>query len=127
MRQTFVMNHSRIPHFNAVFTSLVGSQVNFGGRTSTANFRLDKKEVILKLPVEGETVQFPTGQVLFGAIVGDETNIGGNSLLQPGTVIGRRCSIFPKCTLCRYIPHDSKVYPVEPPINVVPKEQGVSN
>ena len=123
MRQTMVMHQSRVPHFNAVFTSLIGRDVNLGGKVSTANFRLDGGEVFVRVPVKGETVSFPTGRTLFGAVVGDETNIGGDCLLLPATIIGRRCAIFPKCTLSGYIPHDSKVVAAEAPLIISRRQQ----
>jgi len=108
-RQILVLNKSNIPHKNCIFTSLIGNRVNIGGLTNTANFLLSGKQVLIRIEMEGKQQSFSTGQTLFGAIIGDDSKVGGNILLQPGTIIGRRCLIYPQFTLWGYIPHDSVV------------------
>jgi UDP-N-acetylglucosamine diphosphorylase / glucose-1-phosphate thymidylyltransferase / UDP-N-acetylgalactosamine diphosphorylase / glucosamine-1-phosphate N-acetyltransferase / galactosamine-1-phosphate N-acetyltransferase len=122
VRQSLLLNKSRIPHSNALLTSLVGNRVNMAGRVSTANYRLDGKDIVVRVPVGGETVSFPTGQRLFGAVVGDDTQVGGNALLQPGTIIGRRCIVFPHIDVSGYIPHDSLVKRRETPFEITPRK-----
>ncbi|MBU2552117.1 MAG: UDP-N-acetylglucosamine diphosphorylase [Proteobacteria bacterium] len=122
MRQTLVLNGSRVPHFNGVYTSLIGNAVNMAGKASTANYRLNGQEVTVQVPMDGRPVRFSTGQTLFGAVIGDESSIGGDSLLQPGTLIGRRCIVYPQSTVSGYIPHDSIVKRLETPMTVLPRE-----
>ncbi len=122
MRQTLLLNKARVPHSNAVMTSLIGNRVNVAGRVSTANYRLDGHEVFIHVPIDGETRSFPTGSTLFGAVVGDDTQLGGNCLLQPGTIIGKRCLIYPHIDVSGYIPHDSMVKRKETPFEIVPKK-----
>jgi UDP-N-acetylglucosamine diphosphorylase / glucose-1-phosphate thymidylyltransferase / UDP-N-acetylgalactosamine diphosphorylase / glucosamine-1-phosphate N-acetyltransferase / galactosamine-1-phosphate N-acetyltransferase len=121
MRQSLVLNKTRIPHYNAVFTSVIGNRINLAGRVSTANYRLDGKEIIVRVPVDGKTTSFPTGQTLFGAIVGDDTQIAGNALLQPGTIVGRRCVVFPHIDVSGFIPHDCVVKRKETPFYIEAK------
>jgi len=121
LRQTLVLNHSNIPHLNCFFTSLVGNQVQIGGDTHTANRRLSGKEVVIRVNSEGVTHSFPTGQVLFGAVIGDDSIVSGGCLLQAGTVIGRRSLIFPQCSISGYIPNDSLVRPKSAIFEVIPK------
>ena len=123
MRHTLVLNKTRIPHSNAVFTSIVGNRVNLAGRVSTANYRLDGKEIVIRVPLGGKMASFPTGQTLFGAIVGDDTKMAGNALIQPGTIIGRRCLIYPHIDVSGYIPHDSVVKRKARPFQIIPRKQ----
>lgn len=123
MRQSLVLDKARIPHFNAVFTSLIGSRSNIAGRVSTANFRLDGQEIILRVPWEDEIKSFPTGQTLFGAVIGDDTSVGGDTLLQPGTIIGKRCIISPQNSVSGYVPHDSLVKRRLAPFEIVPRNK----
>jgi len=109
LRQVLILNNSNIPHQNCIFTSLIGNRVRMGGHTSSANFRLDGREIILRLPMDGENRSFPTGLTLLGVVMGDDTSIGGMSLINPGTLIGQRCLAYGPCSLSGLIPHDSIV------------------
>ena len=119
MRQSLVLNNTRIPHFNGIYTSLIGNRSNLAGRVSTPNYRMDGREIIIRVPWDGEIRSFPTGQTLFGAVIGDDANIGGDTLFQPGAVVGRRCRIAPQCSVSGYIPHDSLVKCATAPVEVV--------
>jgi len=123
LRQTLVLNQSNIPHLNCFFTSLVGNQVQIGGDTHTANRRLSAKEVVIRVNLEGVTQSIPTGQVLFGAVIGDDSIVSGGCLLQAGTIIGRRCLIFPQCSISGYFSNDSVVRPTSTTFEVVPREK----
>jgi len=123
IRQTLIFNHSNIPHLNCFFTSLIGNRVKIGGDVHTANLRGDGKEVMIKVEVDGEKKSLPTGLTLLGAIIGDDTNVGGCSLLQPGCVIGQRCIIYPRSTVSGYIPSDSIFRPKSTPFEVIPRSQ----
>lgn len=123
IRQTLIMNHSNIPHLNCFFTSIVGSGVRIGGCTHTANMRLNQEEVMVRVNVEGNRQMVPTGQTLFGVIIGDNASVGGVTLLQPGTVIGQRCRIYPQCSVSGYIPHDAIVRPQSAVFEVVPGKE----
>ncbi len=110
LRQLLVLNHSNIPHRNFVVTSLVGNRVNIGGATDTANVLLNAKAVEIRITgADGATTAYLTGMTNFGAVIGDDTQLGGQILLQPGTVIGKRCRLYPRCAISGYIPHDSFV------------------
>jgi NDP-sugar pyrophosphorylase family protein len=121
LRQTLVLDRSNIPHLNCFFTSLVGNQVQIGGDTHTANRLLKGKEVAIRISSEGGAQWFSTGQVLFGAVIGDDSIVSGGCLLQAGTVIGRRCLILPQCSFSGYIPNDSLVRPKTAVFEVIPK------
>jgi len=83
-----------VPHFNYVGDSILGYKSHLGAGVVLSNVRLDRAEVRVRLPEGG---QQETGLVKFGAIIGDRTEIGCNSVLSPGTLLGRDCVIYP-CT-----------------------------
>jgi NDP-sugar pyrophosphorylase family protein len=119
LRQVMVLNQTKLPHQNLFFTSLVGNRVQIGGTTHTANFLLAGKEVLVRVPVNGQQQSFTTGQTLFGAVIGDDFQIGALCLIQPGTIIGRRCRVYPQCSVSGFIPPDSLVRPKHQPFEVI--------
>jgi NDP-sugar pyrophosphorylase family protein len=123
LRQVLVLNNSKLPHQNLFFTSLVGNRVQVGGATTTANFLLGGKEILVRVPLNGQQQSFRTGKTLFGAIIGDDFQIGAQCLLQPGTIIGRRCRVYPQCSVSGYLPPDSLVKPKSPSFEVISRAQ----
>ena len=123
LRQLLVLNNSNIPHLNCVFTSLIGNRVKLGGLANTANFRQDGKEIVVRADIDGQKQSFPTGLTLFGAVIGDDSNVGGNALLYPATIIGRRGLICPQCLVSGYIAPDSLVRPKSLTFEVVPRSK----
>lgn len=120
-RQVLVLNNSNIPHLNCVFTSLVGNRVKIGGTTSTANFLQSGKEIEVRVEVRGEKMVFPTGLTLLGAIIGDDTSVGGNTVMMPGTLIGQGCQIYPMSLVSGFIPHGFLVRPKSTTFELVPR------
>jgi NDP-sugar pyrophosphorylase family protein len=121
LRQVLILNGSKLPHLNLFFTSLVGNRVQVGGGTFTANFLLSRKEVAVTVELAGLKETFPTGLQLFGAVIGDDFQIGAQCLLQPGTIIGRRCLVYPQCSVSGYLPPDSLVRPKDVSFEVIPR------
>lgn len=80
-----------LAHLNYVGDSVIGSGVNMSGGSMIANFRLDKKEVSVK----DDKNRIITGLLKFGAIVGDNSFVGVNSVLNPGTILGKNTVIYP--------------------------------
>lgn len=91
LKNAIVLNNTRIPHLSYVGDSILGNDVNLGGGAKTANFRLDKKNVSVKIGEE----RIETGLQKFGAIIGDNSSIGLNVVLNPGTIIGKESIIYP--------------------------------
>lgn len=120
LRQVLMLDESYAPHFNAVFTSLLGNRVRLGGGVLTANLLQSGKAVDIRLGKGDQRVAFPTGQTYFGAVIGDDVNIGAASLLMPGTLIGRRTLIYPYATVSGVIPEDSRVKPRYSGIDIEP-------
>ena len=82
-----------IAHLCYVGDTIVGSYTNLSAGVKCANLRLDRKEVVLRYNDQ----KIPTGLKKFGAIIADHVQIGCNSVLNPGTVIGKQSIIYPLC------------------------------
>ena len=90
------------PHYNYVGDSVLGYKAHMGAGAVTSNVKGDKKNVV----VHGER-DYETGRKKFGAMLGDFAEIGCNSVLNPGTVIGRHSNIYPVSCVRGVIPADS--------------------
>lgn len=86
VKHSILLDSAQAPHFNYVGDSILGKGVNLGAGVICANFRLDHGEVIVE--VEGK--RFETGLRKFGAVLGDLSQIGCNSVLNPGVLLRRR-------------------------------------
>lgn len=95
IKHAILLNGSAAAHLNFVGDSIIGNEVNISGGAVLANFRLDKKNVYLKIGSE----RLETGLIKFGSIVGDGCNIGVNAVLNPGTLLGKNCIVYPLSVL----------------------------
>ncbi|MDJ0651928.1 MAG: UDP-N-acetylglucosamine diphosphorylase [Simkaniaceae bacterium] len=93
VKHAIFLNDSKAPHFNYVGNSILGNHVNIGAGVICANFRLDKREVTLK--IGGEIYQ--TGMKKFGTIVGDGSQLGCNTVINPGVLL-RKETYVKACT-----------------------------
>ena len=84
-------NKVQVPHYNYVGDSILGNYSHMGAGSITSNVKSDKKLVVVKNGSE----QIETGFKKFGAMLGDHVEVGCNSVLNPGTVIGRWSNIYP--------------------------------
>jgi NDP-sugar pyrophosphorylase family protein len=91
IKNSVILEKTAIAHFNYVGDSVVGSSVNFGAGAKIANFRFDEKNI----PIKHDGEKIDTGLGKFGAIVGDNSKIGVNAVLNPGTILGKDCLVFP--------------------------------
>jgi NDP-sugar pyrophosphorylase family protein len=90
-KNCIVFDGAQVPHFNYVGDSILGHQAHLGAGVILSNVRLDHGEVIVRGPDGG----VPTGLKKFGAIIGDRSEVGCNSVLSPGSVLGREAVIHP--------------------------------
>jgi len=104
-----------VPHYNYVGDSVLGFKAHMGAGSITSNVKSDKTLVVVKSP-EGN---FETGLKKMGAMLGDNVEVGCNSVLNPGTVIGRQSNIYPTTCVRGFIPEKS-IYKKEG--NVVAKQ-----
>jgi UDP-N-acetylglucosamine diphosphorylase / glucose-1-phosphate thymidylyltransferase / UDP-N-acetylgalactosamine diphosphorylase / glucosamine-1-phosphate N-acetyltransferase / galactosamine-1-phosphate N-acetyltransferase len=86
-----VFDHAQIPHFNYVGDSILGYKSHLAAGVILSNVRLDRSEISVRY---GDA-KIPTGLKKFGAIVGDKAEIGCNSVISPGSIIGRSSLIYP--------------------------------
>jgi len=91
LKNCIIMNNTHIAHINYVGDAIVGKDCNISGGAMFANFRLDNKLVLVKAGEE----KIDTGMLKFSAIVGDGTWVGVNSVLNPGTIIGKHSAVYP--------------------------------
>lgn len=91
IKHSVLLNGSAAAHLNYIGDSVIGNNVNLSGGSILANFRLDKQPVMIKTGDE----RIETGLQKCGAMIGDGANIGVNAVLNPGTVLGKDCIVYP--------------------------------
>lgn len=102
LKNCIIFDEAQIPHFNYVGDSIMGYHTHVGGGAMTSNLKGDKSEVVVRC---GGDV-FHTGLKKFGAIIGDYGDIGANSLLNPGTIIGRNSRVYPGVVVRGVVPEN---------------------
>jgi len=91
VKGSIFLNDSKAAHLNYVGDSVIGNSVNISGGAILANYRLDRKTVM----VIDEMNKIETGLEKFSSIVGDGSNIGVNAVLNPGTILGKNTIVYP--------------------------------
>ena len=102
-KNCILFDEAQVPHFNYVGDSILGYKAHLGAGVILSNVKLDRGEI----SVSAEEGSIATGLTKFGAIVGDRTEIGCNSVINPGTVLGRDCIIYPGTTFHGVLPSGS--------------------
>lgn len=105
LKNVILFDNVQVPHYNYVGDSILGYKSHMGAGSITSNVKSDKTLVVVKNG--GERIE--TGRKKFGAILGDGAEVGCNSVLNPGTVLGRRVSVYPTSCVRGVIPADSIV------------------
>ncbi len=103
MKNAIIFDNVQIPHFNYVGDSILGFKSHLGAGAVTSNVKSDKTLVTIKNGDE----KIETGLKKFGAMVGDYTEVGCNSVLCPGTVIGKNCTVYPLSRVRGYLKENS--------------------
>jgi len=103
LKNVILFNKVQVPHYNYVGDSILGYKAHMGAGSITSNVKSDKKLVVVKNGKE----QIETGLKKFGAMLGDEVEVGCNSVLNPGTVVGRNTNIYPLSCVRGVIPPKS--------------------
>ena len=91
LKNVVLFNKVQVPHYNYVGDSILGYKSHMGAGSITSNVKSDKK--LVKVKTENEVIE--TGLKKFGAMLGDEVEVGCGSVLNPGTVVGRHANIYP--------------------------------
>lgn len=103
LKNVVLFNKVQVPHYNYVGDSILGFKAHMGAGSITSNVKSDKTLVVVKSKDE----QIETGLKKFGAMLGDNVEVGCNSVLNPGTVVGRCSNIYPTSCVRGFIPEDS--------------------
>lgn len=103
LKNAVIFDQVQIPHYNYVGDSVLGFKSHMGAGSITSNVKSDKSLVTVK---DGEN-EIPTGLKKFGAMLGDYVEVGCNSVLNPGSVIGPRTNVYPLSMVRGVVPADS--------------------
>ena len=103
LKNVILFNNVQVPHYNYVGDSILGYKAHMGAGSITSNVKSDKKLVVVK---NGDS-KIETGLKKFGAMIGDEVEVGCGSILNPGTVIGKNSNIYPLSSVRGVIPEKS--------------------
>lgn len=103
LKNVILFNKVQVPHYNYVGDSILGYKSHMGAGSITSNVKSDKKLVVVKNGKE----KIETGIKKFGAMLGDEVEVGCGSILNPGTVVGRNSNIYPLSSVRGVVPKNS--------------------
>ncbi len=104
-KNCIVFNEAQVPHFNYVGDSILGFRAHLGAGVILSNVKLNHSEITVAAP-DG---QIATGLTKFGAIIGDGTEIGCNAVINPGSILGRDCIVYPNTNVRGVVPSGSIV------------------
>ena len=103
LKNVILFNKVQVPHYNYVGDSVLGYKSHMGAGSITSNVKSDKKLVVVKAGDE----KIETGMKKFGAMLGDEVEVGCGSVLNPGTVVGNHSNIYPLSSVRGFVPANS--------------------
>lgn len=103
IKNDIIFNDVQVPHYNYVGDSILGYKSHMGAGSITSNVKSDKTLVVVKDCYDTKE-EIETGLKKFGAMLGDYVEVGCNSVLNPGTVIGKNSSIYPTSCVRGVIP-----------------------
>ena len=103
LKNVILFDNVQVPHFNYVGDSILGYKSHMGAGAVTSNVKSDKTLVMVKNGDE----KVETGLKKFGAMLGDFVEVGCNSVLNPGTVIGRNSNVYPTSCVRGVVPENS--------------------
>ena len=105
LKNVIIFNNVQVPHYNYVGDSILGYKSHMGAGSITSNVKSDKTLVVVKDRFNHEEIE--TGLKKMGAMLGDYVEVGCNSVLNPGTVIGRNSNIYPLSRVRGVVPENS--------------------
>ena len=103
LKNVIIFNSVQVPHYNYIGDSILGYKSHMGAGSITSNVKSDKTLVVVKDEFDSRE-EIETGRKKFGAMLGDHVEVGCNSVLNPGTVIGRNCNVYPLSSVRGVIP-----------------------
>ena len=102
LKNVILFDNVQVPHYNYVGDSILGYKAHMGAGSITSNVRSDKALVVVHTDPE-----IPTGRKKVGAMLGDNVEVGCNSVLNPGTVIGKNSNVYPTSCVRGVVPANS--------------------
>lgn len=111
IKNSIIFDNSEVPHFNYVGDSILGYHSHLGAGVILSNLKNDGSNIVIR--------NIDTGMMKLGSIIGNNTNIGSNSVLYPGTIVGSNTSIYPLTRVRGIIPSNSIMKDEE---NIIEKE-----
>lgn len=105
LKNVILFNNVQVPHYNYVGDSILGYKSHMGAGSITSNVKSDKKLVVIK----NGTKKIETGLKKFGAMLGDNVEVGCGTVLNPGTVIGKNTNIYPLSSV-RGVVKENSIY-----------------
>ncbi|NLV22069.1 MAG: UDP-N-acetylglucosamine pyrophosphorylase [Syntrophomonadaceae bacterium] len=103
LKNVILFNQVQVPHYNYVGDSILGFKSHMGAGSITSNVKSDKSLVNIRI----DNMTFKTDMKKVGAFLGDHVEVGCNSVLNPGTIIGRNSMIYPLSLVRGYVPEES--------------------
>lgn len=103
LKNVIIFDNVQTPHYNYVGDSILGYKSHMGAGSITSNVKSDKTDIVIKNGNEA----IETGMKKIGAMLGDYVEVGCNSVLNPGTIVGRHSSIYPTSCVRGIVPADS--------------------
>lgn len=103
LKNVILFNNVQVPHYNYVGDSILGYKAHMGAGSITSNVKSDKKLVVVKNGKE----MIETGLKKFGAMIGDNVEVGCGSVLNPGCIVGKNTNIYPLSSVRGVIPANS--------------------
>ena len=116
-KNCLLFDHVEVPHFNYVGDSILGYRAHLGAGVICSNVRLDRRNVQVRDSSGG---RIDTGLRKFGAIIGDYTEVGCNTVLSPGSILGRNCILYPVSHWQGVLPEKS-IVKHKPELEIVPR------
>ena len=103
LKNVILFDNVQVPHYNYVGDSILGYKAHMGAGSITSNVKSDKALVV----IHNQGEELPTGRKKVGALLGDRVEVGCNSVLNPGTVVGRDSNVYPVSCVRGVIPENS--------------------
>ena len=100
LKNVILFDNVQVPHYNYVGDSILGYRSHMGAGSITSNVKSDKKLVV----IHGGDEELETGRKKVGAMLGDRVEVGCNSVLNPGTILGRDASVYPTSCVRGVVP-----------------------
>lgn len=102
LKNVILFNKVQVPHYNYVGDSILGYKAHMGAGSITSNIKSDRSNVTIKVDAD----KIDTGLIKMGAMLGDHVEVGCNSVLNPGTVVGKHSNIYPLSMVRGFVPEN---------------------